>query len=76
MRTVDFHSDKAPGLWYVEDATGETGEYLNYDCGSLPENPFMQPGNGVNDMEKAKNGLIEVLYGSGLLLFYGIIVVK
>jgi len=26
MKTVDFPSDKAPGLWYVEDATGRAGE--------------------------------------------------
>jgi len=29
MQTVEIPSDKAPGLWYVEDATGRAGEYHN-----------------------------------------------
>ena len=28
MKTVDFHSDTWPDLWYTGDATGEAGEYL------------------------------------------------
>ena len=29
VKTVDFHSDRRPKLWYAGSARGEAGEYLN-----------------------------------------------